>query len=46
MCWGVGVARDRSMGENGDICNTLNSKEFKLKKIDSQIKSFLDKKKG
>lgn len=45
MCWGVGAARDRSVGENGDICNTLNNKEFKLKKNRQSNKELLGQKK-
>lgn len=29
MCWRVGEAGQRSMGERGDLCSTLNNKNFK-----------------
>lgn len=33
MYWGVGVAREKLMGEKGDICDTLNNKEIIKKKL-------------
>lgn len=31
LCWGVGVATERSLGGKGDLGNTLNNKEFEFK---------------
>lgn len=32
MCWGLGAAGERSKWGKGDLRNTLNSKEFQLRR--------------